>query len=79
MGAMCGTMGSLQTTEVLKEIMGIGDSMSGALMVVDGLATEFRKIKVKADPGCPLCGTHPSITDLSIHENVQAPGCAVNG
>jgi len=79
LGALCGTMGSLQSTEVLKEIMGIGDSLSGSLMVVDGLATEFRKIKVKADPGCPLCGENPSITDLSAHENTAAQGCAVNG
>lgn len=78
MGAMCGVMGSLQTTEVLKEIMGIGDSMSGSLLVVDGLATEFRKIKVKADPGCPLCGTSPIIRDLSEHETTVASGCAVN-
>lgn len=78
MGAMCGMMGSLQTTEILKEIMGIGDSMSGSLMVVDGLATEFRKIKVKSDPGCPLCGTNPSIKDLSSHETASVSGCAVH-
>ena len=78
MGAMCGMMGSLQATEILKEIMDIGDSMSGSLMVVDGLATEFRKIKVKADPGCPLCGTNPSILDLSSHENTNASGCPVH-
>jgi len=79
LGALCGMMGSLQSTEVLKEIMGIGDSLSGSLLVVDGLATEFRKIKVKADPGCPLCGEQPGITDLSAHENTAAQGCAVNG
>ncbi len=78
MGAMCGLMGSMQTTEILKEIMGIGDSMSGSLMVVDGLSTEFRKIKVKAAPGCPLCGTNPSITDLSSHEATAPNGCAVH-
>lgn len=78
MGAMCGMMGSMQTTEILKEIMDIGDSMSGSLMVVDGLATEFRKIKVKADPGCPLCGSNPTIKDLSLHEDAAASGCAVN-
>ncbi len=78
MGAMCGLMGSLQSTEILKEIMGIGDSMSGSLMVVDGLSTEFRKIKVKADPGCPLCGTNPSIKDLSSHEATAPNGCAVH-
>jgi len=78
MGAMCGLMGSLQSTEILKEIMGIGDSMSGSLMVVDGLATEFRKIKVKADPGCPLCGTNPSIKDLSSHDVAAPSGCSVH-
>ncbi len=79
LGALCGMMGSLQTTEILKEIMGVGDSMSGALLVVDGLATEFRKINVKSDPGCPLCGDNPSIMDLSVHEGVIAEGCAVDG
>jgi len=79
LGALCGMMGSLQSTEVLKEIMGIGESLSGSLMVIDGLATEFRKIKVKADPGCPLCGEQPSITDLSAHLNAPQAGCAVNG
>jgi molybdopterin/thiamine biosynthesis adenylyltransferase len=79
LGALCGMMGSLQTTEILKEIMAIGDSMSGALLVVDGLATEFRKINVKSDPGCPLCGENPSIKDLSVHEVVVAEGCAVDG
>lgn len=79
LGALCGMMGSLQSTEVLKEIMGVGDSLSGSLIVVDGLATEFRKIKVKADPGCPLCGENPSITDLAAHQGVVIEGCAVNG
>ncbi len=79
MGAMCGMMGSLQTTEILKEIMGIGDSLSGSLMVVDGLGTDFRKIKVKADPGCPLCGDAPTITDLSLHQDAAGPGCVVHG
>lgn len=78
MGAMCGMMGSLQTTEILKEIMGIGDSLSGSLMVVDGLGTEFRKIKVKPDPGCPLCGDNPTITDLSAHADTMPDSCAVH-
>ncbi|MEP0338067.1 MAG: molybdopterin-synthase adenylyltransferase MoeB [Alphaproteobacteria bacterium] len=68
LGALCGTMGSLQATEILKELLGIGDSLSGHLMVYEGLAANFRKIKVKADPGCPLCGDNPTITDLSSHE-----------
>jgi len=67
LGALCGTMGSLQATEVLKELLGVGDSMAGYLMIYDGLGSEFRKVKVKRDKGCPLCGEHPEITDLSIH------------
>jgi len=67
LGAICGTMGSLQSTEILKEIMDVGQSMSGTLMIYDALHTEFRNVKVKRDKGCPLCGETPSITDLSIH------------
>lgn len=69
LGALCGMIGSIQATEILKELMGIGDSMSGSLLITEGLSTEFRKIKVKRDPGCPLCGDNPSIKDLSSHEH----------
>lgn len=68
LGALCGTVGSLQATEVLKEILQIGDSLSGSLLVYDALSVEFRRIKVKRDPGCPLCGDNPTISDLSIHQ-----------
>lgn len=67
LGALCGTMGSLQATEVIKELIGTGDSLSGHLLIYEGLNTSFRKIKVKADPGCPLCGDAPTIKDLSSH------------
>ena len=69
LGALCGTVGSLQATEVIKELIGIGDSLAGSILIYEGLATEFRKIKVKADPGCPLCGDKPTITDLSLHQH----------
>ena len=68
LGALCGTVGSLQATEVLKELLGIGDSLAGWLLVCEALGTMFRKIKVKRDPGCPLCGDTPSIKDLSAYE-----------
>lgn len=67
LGALCGVMGSLQATEVLKEILGIGDSLSGFLLICEALGTTFRKIKLKRDPECPLCGESPSIKDLSGH------------
>ena len=68
LGAFCGVLGSLQATEVIKELLDIGESLSGALLILDGLSAEFRKIKVRSDPDCPLCGVNPKITDLSSHE-----------
>jgi adenylyltransferase/sulfurtransferase len=68
LGAIAGWLGSMQATEVLKELLGIGESLSGQLVMVDALSCEMRKIKVKRDPGCPLCGDHPSIRDLSSQD-----------
>ena len=68
LGAFCGLVGSLQATEILKELLGSGESLSGHLMICDALTSTFRKIKFRRDPGCPLCGDAPSITDLSIHD-----------
>ncbi len=69
LGALCGMVGSLQATEVVKELLGIGESLAGSLLICDGLNMTFRKIAVKRDPGCPLCGDEPHIKDLSIHEH----------
>jgi molybdopterin/thiamine biosynthesis adenylyltransferase len=66
-GAVAGAVGSLQAAEVLKEILGLGDTMSGRLLLYDALGTTFRVIKVKRAPDCPLCGDNPTITDLSTH------------
>ena len=67
LGALCGTLGSLQATEVIKEILGIGDSLAGSMLIYEGLSSEFRKITLKPDPACKLCGTNPEIHDLSAH------------
>jgi adenylyltransferase/sulfurtransferase len=67
LGAFCGMMGSLQASEVVKEVLGIGESLSGWLLIVDALKLRFRKIRVPSDPGCPLCGVQPSITSLACH------------
>ncbi|NNM56094.1 molybdopterin-synthase adenylyltransferase MoeB [Acidocella sp.] len=56
LGAVTGVMGTLQASEVLKEIMGIGASMSGWLLIWDALAAEFRKIRLRKDTACPVCG-----------------------
>jgi molybdopterin/thiamine biosynthesis adenylyltransferase len=56
LGAVTGVMGTLQATEVLKEIMGIGESLSGWLMIWDALDAEFRKVRLRRDPECRVCG-----------------------
>lgn len=67
LGALAGMVGSLQATEVMKEILGIGESLSGSLLLMDTLNASYHRITVKRDPDCPLCGTHPTIRDLSAH------------
>jgi adenylyltransferase/sulfurtransferase len=67
LGALAGTMGSLQSVEVLKEVLGIGDSLSGRLLMYGALEGALRSIKVRKDPDCPLCGSRPRYTDLSHH------------
>ncbi len=76
LGALAGTLGALQATEVIKEIVGIGESLSGSLLLYDSLATTFRKIKLKADPACPLCGPQATIRDLaSVSYGEPGPVC----
>ena len=59
LGAIAGVMGTLQATEVLKELLGIGESLSGTLLVYDALRAGFHSIKLPRDPDCPTCGTKP--------------------
>jgi len=67
LGALAGTLGALQATEVLKEILAIGDGLSGRLILYDALAASFQTVRVKRDPDCPLCGARATIADLSAH------------
>jgi molybdopterin/thiamine biosynthesis adenylyltransferase len=67
LGAVTGVMGTLQATETLKEILGIGESLSGRLLIWDALAARFRTVRLRQDPACPLCGPAARITDLSAH------------
>jgi sulfur-carrier protein adenylyltransferase/sulfurtransferase len=68
LGVLCATIGSIQTTEAIKVLTGIGEPLVGSLMVYDALEMEYRKIKVRKDPECPLCGKDPSITGLVDYE-----------
>ena len=77
LGAVTGVMGTLQATEVLKEILGIGDTLSGRLLVWDALETRFRDIKLRPDPSCALCGPAATIKDLSAHATPEGRAYAV--
>jgi len=66
-GALARTVGALEATEALKELLGIGESLSGRLLIYDGLATDFRTIRIPRDPACRLCGPQADIRDLTGH------------
>ncbi len=68
LGAVTGVMGSLQALEVIKELLSIGDSLAGRLMIYDGLAATQRIVKIKPDPACALCSDKATIHDLSVHD-----------
>ncbi len=67
LGAVAGVMGTLQALEVIKEIVGVGESLAGRLMIFDARACRFETVKIAWDPANPLTGKNPTITDLSIH------------
>lgn len=75
LGALCGVIGSLQAMETIKVLLGIGEPLRGRLVVFDALAHEFRTLKLRKDPECPLCGGNPRITSLdpSLYEQGCAP------
>ena len=64
LGVLCASIGSIQTTEAIKLITGIGEPLIGQLMIYDALEMSYRKIKVRKDPKCPLCSEKPSQTEL---------------
>ncbi|WP_422688199.1 adenylyltransferase/sulfurtransferase MoeZ [Candidatus Planktophila versatilis] len=64
LGVLCATIGSIQTTEAIKVLTGVGEPLIGSLMVYDALDMSFRKIKVRKDPNCPLCSDNPTQTAL---------------
>lgn len=76
LGAVVGVVGTLQATEVLKELLGIGDSLAGRLLIYDALSARFQEVRYNWDRGNPLSGNAPSIRDLSLHE-AEATGVAV--
>jgi molybdopterin-synthase adenylyltransferase len=65
LGALAGTMGAMQATEVIKELLGIGESLAGWLLMYDALDAVFRKVRVRRDPECALCGPNAAAPPLS--------------
>jgi adenylyltransferase/sulfurtransferase len=68
LGVLCASIGAIQVNEAIKLITGIGDPLVGRLMIYDALEMEYRKLKVRKDPGCALCGEHPTVTGLIDYE-----------
>jgi molybdopterin/thiamine biosynthesis adenylyltransferase/molybdopterin converting factor small subunit len=68
LGAMCSTIGSIQATEVLKLVLDVGEPLVNRLLLYDALSLEFRIVKVRRDPECPLCGDNPTISELIDYE-----------
>jgi len=64
LGILPGLLGIIQATEVIKLILKIGDSLIGRLLLVDALGMNFRTLKLRKNPECPVCGTHPTVTAL---------------
>ncbi len=68
LGVLPGLIGLIQATETIKLILGGGQSLSGRLLILDALAMEFRELKLRRDPECPLCGDAPTVTELIDYE-----------
>ena len=64
LGVMAGTMGTIQANEAVKLITGVGEPLLGSLLVYDALETSFRKVRIRKDPECAVCGKNPTVTEL---------------
>jgi molybdopterin/thiamine biosynthesis adenylyltransferase/rhodanese-related sulfurtransferase len=64
LGILPGLLGIIQATEVIKLILGIGESLAGRLLLVDTLGMNFRSLKLRKNPECPVCGPNPTVTEL---------------
>ena len=69
LGVLCASIGSIQATEAVKLLLGIGEPLVGRLMVYDGLEMSYRTVKVRKDPNCAVCGEHPTVTALIDYDD----------
>jgi sulfur-carrier protein adenylyltransferase/sulfurtransferase len=77
-GVLPGIVGSIQATEAIKLIVGVGDPLVGRLLIFDALEMDFQTVKIRRDPTCPVCGDEPTVTELIDYEQFcgLAPGQA---
>ena len=75
LGVLPGLLGIIQTTEVIKLILGSGDPLVGRLLLVDALGMKFSELKIRKDPDCPVCGANPTVKELIDYEQF----CGVRG
>jgi adenylyltransferase/sulfurtransferase len=68
LGVLCASIGSIQVTEAIKLLTGIGEPLLGRLMIYDALEMTYRQVKVRKDPDCAVCGEHPTVTELIDYE-----------
>jgi molybdopterin/thiamine biosynthesis adenylyltransferase/rhodanese-related sulfurtransferase len=68
LGVLCASIGSIQVTESIKLLAGIGDPLVGRLMVYDALEMSYRQVKIRKDPHCAVCGESPTVTELIDYE-----------
>ena len=78
-GVLAGIIGTIQATEALKLILGIGRPLTDRLLDFDARRTQFREIRIKRNPDCPRCGERPTITELMEDGDVGGPTCALPG
>lgn len=82
LGVMPGIVGSIQATETIKLIIGRGEPLINRLLLLDALNMKFRELKLRKDPSCPVCGEHPSVTELIDYEvfcGLRAPAATQTG
>ena len=65
---LCASIGSIQVTEAIKLLAGIGDPLLGRLMIYDALEMTYRQVKIRKDPNCAVCGANPTVTELIDYE-----------
>ncbi len=88
LGVLPGMIGIIQATEAIKLIVGLGEPLIGRFLIYDALKMKFRELKLRKDPDCPVCGTHPTVTKLIDYEQfcgirpepqiAQTAGASVN-